>query len=212
MIEQIRDLLKAIESNTSQNKKIKYSIEVCRLVLENSSLDEAQYKSLEAEDMTLDTVLSIDEIVKYTSNFLEHSLKYLEADLKGSEFEIEIEENSKLLQKLHSEFTSSSEKYRELNDRKKEVAQVQSEIADLQRKIDEYAQVDLEKMNLEKEQMAQRLIELEETEGHNLKIYRRHLEENKKLDVFSKELSELSLNVNDNLKKMDKKLQGIKNG
>lgn len=212
MIEQIRDLLKAIESSDSQNQKTVYSLKLCELVFENTTLDKETYQNLETEDMILDSVLSMDEIVKYSSNFLEHSLEYLEADLKGSDFELEIQANLKLLQDLHSKHISSSKKYKELNDSKEEVIKVQSEINELQSKIDEFTQVDLEKMKLEKEQMAQRLVELEETEGDNLKIYKRHLEENENINIYSPKVSSLSKSIYQDLKELDETLLEILQG
>jgi len=207
MIEQIRDILLNIENTTSETKKINYSLEICKLVFENTKLDEIQYKNLETEDMILNSILSMDEIVKYIANFLDHSLKYLEVDLKGSDFESEIQSNLNQLQKLHVKFSSSTKQYAELSETRQEVQKIQSEMEELQVKIDEYSEIDLEKIKLEKEQMSKSLEELERNEGDNLRMYRKHLEENERAKLFNSKLLDLSSNIKKDLYEMDKSLK-----
>ena len=206
-IEQIRDILKNIENSSSQNEKINYSFEACKLIFENNKIEAVDFQSLEAEDIILDSILSMDEIVKYTANFLDHSLKYLEVDLKGSDFESEIQSNLNQLQKLNVKFSSSTKQYTELSETKQEVQKIQSEIEELQVKIDEYSEIDLEKMKLEKEQMSQKLKELEKNEGDNLRMYRKHLEENGWAKLFNSKLLDLSSNIKKDLYEMDKSLK-----
>jgi len=203
MIEQIKDILKSIENSTSESEKINYSLEVCKLVFENTNLDEMQYKNLETEDMIIDSVLSIDEIVKFISQFLTNSLNYLDSDLKGTDFEIEIQENIQKLEVLQIKYTSSTQKYQELKKSQQEIEEIQSEMNEIQIKIDEYEQIDLEKVQREREEKLKKLAELEKTEGDNLQMYKRHIEENKKLDIQTSELFDISKKINDNLKEMD---------
>lgn len=203
MIEQIRDILIDIENSTVEIEKINYALEVCKLVFENTKLNEMQYRKLETEDMIIDSVLSIDEIVKFTSDFFEHSLKYLENDLKGSDFEVDIQNNLKQLQELNNKFTLSTENYKKLKETTQETKKIQTEIDELQSKIYEYEEVDLEKIKLEKEQMALKLVELERTEGNNLKIYQRHLAENNKVNMHTSKLSSLSHTIEKDLLEMD---------
>ena len=212
MIEQIRDILIDIESTESQTLKLTKAFEVCQLVFENSSLDSVDFKALESEEMVIDSVLSIDEIVRYLNSFLNKSLNYLEKDLKGSDFETEIRENLEQLHKLQKEHLLASKIYKELSQKKQEVEKLQEEMETLQVQIDEYEQIDLEKMEQEKEAMQNYLAKLEKDGSENLVRYKRHLEENRRLKIKSEELSLLSHNIENDLDSMDEKLRGVING
>jgi len=207
MIEQIRDILINIQSSTSDTEKINYSLEVCKLVFENTKLDEMQYKNLETEDMIIDSVLFMDDIVKLISDFLTKALNYLDADLKGTDFELEIQENLKKLKSLQVKYTSSTKKYQELKTSQHEIEKMQSEMNEIQLKIDEYAQIDLEKVQIEREEKLQILAELEKTEGDNLVSYKRHIDENQKIDMHCVELSNITKKVKVTLSEMDELLK-----
>lgn len=202
-IEQIRDILKNIQSSTSDTEKINYSLEVCKLVFENTKLDKMHYKNLEIEGMILDSVLEINDIVTFVSDFLTKSLSYLEEP----DFELETEENLKKLTNLQVKYTSSTKKYQELKASKHEIEKIQSEMNDIQLKIDEYAQIDLEKVQIEREEKLQILAELEKTEGDNLVRYKRHIEENQKIDMHCVELSNITKKVKVTLSEMDELLK-----
>lgn len=196
MIEQIRDVLISIENSSSKTEKINYAFEVCKLVFENTKLDEMQYKDLEAEDMISDFVLLLDDIVKSISQILSNSLLYIDKEVIVEDYELEIRENIQKLENLQIKYTSSTKQYQELK-------KAQKEIKELQLKIDEYGQIDLEVVQKEREEKLIELAELERTEEDNLKRYKMHLEENKKLNIFNAELLELSTKIDEDLKKMD---------
>jgi len=217
MIEQIRDILLNIENTTSETEKINYSLEVCKLVFENTKLDEMQYENLETEDMIINSVLSIDEIVRFISNFLINALKYLDNDLKGTEFEIEVQENIQKLEVLQIKYTSSTKKYQEVKKSQQEIENIQSKISEIQLKVDKYEQIDLEKVQREREEKLQKLAELEKTEGDNLESYKRHIIENKKIDLNCTELVDISKKIKIDLTTMDeilknKIIKGNENG
>ena len=203
MIEQIKDILKHIENSNSQSEKIKSSLEVSELVFKENNLQDIDFKALETEDIILDSILSIDEIVKYSSNFLSSALNYLEEDLKGSNFETDIEDDLKLLQELNIKFMASTKKHKELSQVKEKVKKVKSEIDNLQIQIDEYEQIDLEKIKLEKDKITQRLAEIQRVEGDNLISYQRHLRENEEINIFSSELLDLTNKIKKGLDNMD---------
>jgi len=211
MIESIRDILIKLETEESPTKKLLKAFEVCKLVFEKTALDDIDYKALEAEDAVIDSVLSMDEIVKYLNGFLSKSLNYLESDL-DEEFEIEIRENLEQLQNLKKEHVKASKLSKELSHKKQEAEKLQEEMETLRLQIDEYKQIDLEKMEREKEAMQNHLAKLEKDESENLVIYKRHLEENRRLEIKSEELSLLSLNIKNDLDSMDEKLRGVING
>jgi len=208
-IEQIRDILSDFEKSTSDTEKINYSLEACKLIFENTNLDEMHYKNLQIKDVIVDSVLSVDEIVKYISDFLENSLKYLDTDLKGSDFEIEIKDNLKKLQELQIKYTSATKKYQELKASQQQIEKLQKETNEIQLKIDEYEQIDLEKVQMERDTKLKKLAELERTEGDNLVSYKRHLEENKALDIQSSNLQNLSNNIKVSLLEMDRLLKQV---
>ena len=201
MIEQIRDILIDIESSESQTLKLTKAFEVCELVFKKTPVESIDYEALESQDMVINSVLSMDDIVKYLNSFLSKSLNYLEDDLKGDDFETEIRENIEKLKNLQQEHAKSSKLFKELNQKKQEAQKLQEEMQNLQLQIDEYAQIDLEKMKLEKEIMQQSLAKLEKEEGKNLAIYKHHLEENERLSVKSEKLSLLSSSIKKDLKR-----------
>jgi hypothetical protein len=212
MIEQIKDILKNIENSASETERINYSLEVCKLVFENTRLDEIQYENLKDEDMIIDSVLSVDEIVKSISIFLTNSLKYLDKDLKGSDFEIEIQENIQKLEVLQIKYTSSIQKYQELKKSQQEIEKIQSEMNEIQVKIDEYEEIDLEKVQREGDEKFKKLAELKKTESRNLKIYQRHMEENKKITIINTKLTDLSNGIKKNLTRLDELVKNSLNG
>lgn len=203
MIEQIRDILKDIEGSNSSSEHVKLSLEACGLIFKNNEIDNIPFKNLELEDMIIDSVHLVNPIIDFTSKFLEKSLQYLEADLKGSDFEIKCKEESKQLEALHVKFTQKMEQYQELNEIKKEIDSIQSDMDGIQRKIDEYADIDLDKIKLKKEQKIKDLKELQESEGINLKIYKKHLEENERINTNSTAVSNLSSEIATKLEEMD---------
>ena len=203
MIESIRDILIKLETEESPTKKLLKAFEVCELVFEKTALDDIDYKALESEDAVIDNVLPMDEIVKYLNGFLSTALNHLESDLKGSDFETEIRENLEQLEKLQKEHHRVNKLSNELGQKKEEAVKLQEEMMTLQLQIDEYEQIDLEKIEVEKEAMLQHLANLEKEEAENLVIYKRHLEENESLNIEREKLLAISKEINEQLLKMD---------
>ena len=98
---------------------------------------------------------------------------------------------------------ASTKKHKELSQVKEKVKKVKSEIDNLQIQIDEYEQIDLEKIKLEKDKITQRLAEIQRVEGDNLISYQRHLRENEEINIFSSELLDLTNKIKKGLDNMD---------
>lgn len=207
MIEQIRDILLNIENGTSDTDKIKSSLEACKLIFEHTQLNDEDFKKLQSSDLIIDSVLSIDEIVKSITIFLENSLVRLDEDLKGSDFETEIQENLKKLQFLQSKYNRAVNKYQHLQKTQKEIYSIEEKNDELEKKIAEYDQINIEEAQSKYEKKIALLKKLQDSEGQNLMRYKRHLDENNLLDIKSNKISELSKLIHNSLEEMDRLLK-----
>lgn len=207
MIEQIRDILLNIENGTSDTDKIKSSLEACKLIFEHTQLNDEDFKKLQSSDLIIDSVLSIDEIVKSITMFLENSLVRLDEDLKGSDFETEIQENLKTLQLLQSKYDAAVNKYQNLQKIQKEISSIEEKNDELEKKIAGYAQINIEEVQSKYEEKIALLKKLQDSEGQNLMRYKRHLDENNLLDIKSNKISELSKLIHNSLEEMDRLLK-----
>lgn len=207
MIEQIRDILLNIENGTSDTDKIKSSLEACKLIFEHTQLNDEDFKKLQSSDLIIDSVLSIDEIVKSITIFLENSLVRLDEDLKGSDFETEIQENLKKLQFLQSKYNRAVNKYQHLQKTQKEIYSIEEKNDELEKKIAEYDQINIEVAQSKYEEKIELLKKLQDSEGQNLMRYKRHLDENNLLDIKSNKISELSKLIHNSLEEMDRLLK-----
>ena len=207
MINQIKNLVDDIEQCSDKKELFIKHLELSKLILYDlPSINEEDIKEMSDEELLSDAFYEIDEASKILSNFINLNISFIEADLKGSDFETELKNNSRKIEELKARYISEQQKHKELQYTNQEAERVQFEIDELQIKIDEFAQVDLEKMGFQKEQMSLKLIELKKAEGNNLKIYKRHLEENRGVTNLNTKLIDLSNSIKNSLIEMDEVL------
>jgi len=198
MINQIKNLIEDIENCTDKNEIFLKHTELSKLILENlPPLDSETISSMRDNDMLSDIFYEVDESSKVLCNFISKNIDYIEDDMKGSDFESQVKQNNERLIFLNEKLKIKSKEQKELQKQK-------NEIKELQRQIDEYDLIDIDKIKIEKEQMLLILNELKTTKGDDLLSYKKHLEENKKINITTNKIEELSNNIENNLKEMDK--------
>ena len=203
MIHQLKSIIDDIEISESQSEKIRKSFELCELVFDSTKIDDDQLKILVANDLLIDPILSLDKVSSCINTTLSGLLQYLDKELKGSDFEKEIQSRIHFLECFKNELSIKQKQYQDLQVIIQKANTVQLELDELEAKIVEYEEIDLDKMEEEKKELQVKLKELEKTEGDNLKIYKRHLEENRNLNTSIDSILTISSKIDDDLKKMD---------
>jgi len=213
LIQQIKNVIEDIEQCDDRDKLFLKHTELVKLILKNlPSINQNSIEEMNEKDILSDIFYEIDESSKLIIDFISKNISFIEEDLQGKPFETQINANNQKLQDLLKQYNEGVKLYKELSHKKQEAEKLQEEMTTLQLQIDEYEQIDLEKMEPEKEAMQNHLAKLEKDESENLVIYKRHLEENRRLEIKSEELSLLSLNIENDLDSMDEKLRGVING
>jgi len=213
LIQQIKNVIEDIERCDDRDELFLKHTELVRLILKNlPSVNQNSIEEMNEKDILSDIFYEIDESSKVIIDFISKNISFIEEDLQGTDFETQINANNQKLQDLLKQYNEGVKLYKELSHKKQEAEKLQEEMTTLQLQIDEYEQIDLEKMEREKEAMQNHLAKLEKDESENLVIYKRHLEENRRLEIKSEELSLLSLNIKNDLDSMDEKLRGVING
>ena len=204
LIPQIKNLIEDIEKCSETNDLFLKHTELVKLILKDlPNIDRNTIELMNEEDMLSDIFYELDESSKIIIDFIFKNIAFMEEDLKGSDFEAGIKENTKQLEELQVKLTISNDKYKELKKSQKEITQVQFDIDELQLQLDEYKDIDLEQMRQNKIEMKQMLEHLHKTEGKSLIAYKKHLQVNKDINIKNSELSSLSDEISEKLKQMD---------
>lgn len=209
MIHQLKSIIDDIEISESQSEKIRKSFELCELVFDSTKIDDDELKNLVANDLLIDPILSLDKVSSCINTTLSGLLQYLDKELKGSDFEKEIQSRSHLLESLINELPIKQKQYQDLQVIAQNVNTLQLELDRLQAKIAQYNEIDLDQMEGEKKELQAKLQELERTQGNNLMIYQKHLKANENIDISSDEIEILSSKIENDLSSMDLKYKDI---
>ena len=197
MINQIKNLIEDIENCTDTNELYLKHTELSKLILLNlSTLDDEKISKMNSEDILTDVFYEIDEISKQTINFITANIKFMEQDLKGSDFETNIISNKDKLQSLKVKLNVIKPKY-------DKYLKLEDEIQKINKEIEQYINFDLKASKEKNTKVKERLSELKAKEEDNLKAYNTHLNENKNIELQSSEIRKLSDEIKILLDKMD---------
>ena len=204
MINQIKDLIDDIENiDDKYEKYLKYT-ELSKLVLENlPSLESEDISNLRDEDMLSEVFYEYDEIGKKVIDFVSANIEFIEDDMKNSDFETELKNNTKTIEKLKQTFITKENEYENLVEQQQQIDKIQEDINTIEEQIKPYKEIDLDYVLKQQDELIAELRTLEQNEGENLKIYQQHLKTNEDIQFTSSNLKVLSSEIKDKLDDMD---------
>lgn len=206
MINQFKSIIEDLEMCHSEGKLLQKSLELARLVYENVSIDSEKIKKLQRDDLYLDSLLEIDALAKAINAQLKIMIIHLEEGLKGSEFEKGISSNIQDLDDLKKTLNRTREQFIKLQENQKECEKIKQEIVMIDEQIAPYREVNLEKVEKEKEALQLVLEKFESTKSDELRIYRQHLEENKRIESEIEDVNRLANEISEKLDEMDTRI------
>jgi len=201
---QIKNLIEDIENTEDENDFYLKHMELVKLILENlPQCNENMIQKMRDEELLSDVFYEIKESSQVLIQFIEKNIEFIESDFKGSDFETEVKEHTSNLKTLNDAFDEKSQAYEEIKKLEREAKEVRLSIQSLEDKISEFDGIDMEKLLLEKEKLESIFKEFKETKGEMLQKHKKHFEINNDINIFSKQIEELSKEINAKIKELE---------
>jgi len=210
IINQIKNLIEDIENDIDKDDLYLKHTELVKLILENLPICNSEtIQQMRDDDILSDIFYEMSESSKILTNFIKTNIDFIESDMKGSDFELEVKESSSTLEALKQEFSYKNEKYLELQKIQEEIMPIQAEISSLESEISQFDNIDIEQLRLEREELAQRLKIFEKEKGEMLKKHKRHIEIDKNIDISTKTIEDMFSDIDSKIEEIEREYKKI---
>lgn len=204
IINQIKNLIDDIEELTNNEEKFIKYIELSKLILlESPQLLESDIKKILSNDKWTDTFYEIQQIGKFTTEFIDNNINFMEDDLKGSDFETEIINTSKNLKISSEKLQSMQKKYNKLLEKQEEYNTILKKINELEDQIKPFEEIDIQFAQNEHKSLQDKFKDLVVTESENLTAYQNQLKANEAVKIECDEVESLSTEIKEKLDLLD---------
>lgn len=202
LIPQFESIISDIKNSNYEIEEFKKSLELCKLVFQNSSLN--QNNELISDDL-IDIILELKPVSEGIIKLLEFYINSLNEEYKNFKDNITFDINN--LSKLKEEFESKNNEYKFLKEMKNKFEYIQNEISQVQQEIDKYEIINIELIEKELMDKSEKLNILKSEKATDIKIWQKHLEENTKIDLHHDEICILSKEIEEKLRELDTKIK-----
>jgi len=204
ILNQVKNLIEDIENTEDENDFYLKHMELVKLILENlPQCNENMIQKMRDEELLSDIFYEVKESSKILTQFIKKNIEFIESDLKGSDFEIEVKEHTSNLKTLNDVFHEKFQAYEEIKKLEREANKVCLSIQNLEDKISEFDDINMEQLLLEKEKLESSFKKFKETKGEMLQKHKKHFEINNDIKISSERIEELSKEIDDKIEKME---------
>jgi len=198
-INQFKDIIEAIEEDTLESVRFVKAFELCNVVFQTAKFD--LVKLSQNKDFALDTSIELDGITESLNGLLSPLLNQIDVSLE--EFKSSAKANNENLERLNKEYTEKYKRLENLQKIKIEYENLENELLTINPEIEKYEKIDIEKVQNELNIKIENLNKLKEEKEPLLQMWKKHLEENRYIDIKSDEMQKLSKEIEMNLKDFD---------
>lgn len=202
-INQFKDIIDNIEKDTLEMVRFKKAFELCNLIFQTAKFD--LVKLSEDEDFSLDLSIELDGISESLNIILSPLLNNIDKNL--NEFKSSVEININNLKNLNKEYDEKQRELKNLIETQEEYKKLSEKLNQIKVEIKNYKEIDLELISNELRIKQEELEKLKKGKEPLILVWKKHLEENEKIDISIEEINKISEDIGFSLKKMDSLFQ-----
>lgn len=198
-VNQFKDIVNAIEKDTSESVRFVKAFELCNVVFQTAKFDMVRLS--QDKEFVLDASIELDGVIESLNALLSPLLNQIDSSYE--EFKSSAKANISDLEKLVTTYEVKQKELKELKHTQEEYKKLEIKLDHITSEIDGYEKIDIEKIQHEIINNTRQLDELKIEKEPLIPIWEKHLDENKKIDISSNIIEQTAEDIEQKLKEMD---------